>query len=123
MRKLRKIIILIMKLATNGEWCSNFCPFHFYRDVKLICRDILCTLYLKLLKMTSRNLFSIILKLFGLYFFRDIFLSIPQLLSVIYMFKTGESLIAIWTLTQLPGRTCRIFSLKFLNRPIYLFHT
>ncbi|HVY76330.1 MAG TPA: hypothetical protein VG890_15985 [Puia sp.] len=48
--------------------------------------------------MTLRTLFSIILKLFGLYFLRDIFISIPELLSVILFFKTGQTTEALWTM-------------------------
>jgi len=48
--------------------------------------------------MTPRNLFSIVLKILGLFFIRDLFMSLPQLLSVILYFKTGQTEEALWTL-------------------------
>lgn len=48
--------------------------------------------------MTPRTLFTVILKIFGLYFIRDIFLSIPQFLSVILFFKIGSTIDAVWAL-------------------------
>jgi|SRR5450432_540332 hypothetical protein len=48
--------------------------------------------------MTPRNLFNIVLKILGLFFIRDLFMSLPQLLSVILYFKTGQTEEALWTL-------------------------
>jgi hypothetical protein len=48
--------------------------------------------------MTPKTLFTIILKIIGLFFIRDLLLSIPQLLSFILYLKNGETLVAVWNL-------------------------
>jgi hypothetical protein len=61
--------------------------------------------------MTIRTLFSIILKVLGIFFIRDILTLIPQLLSVfLYMTKAEGAIEAIWTLLS----TVLIFSVYSL---------
>ncbi len=48
--------------------------------------------------MTPKTLFTIILRIIGLFFIRDLLLSIPQLLSFILYLKNGEALEAVWNL-------------------------
>src|SRR5450432_3459101 len=48
--------------------------------------------------MTPKTLFTIILKIIGLFFIRDLLLSIPQLLSFILYLKNRETLVAVWNL-------------------------
>lgn len=49
--------------------------------------------------MTAKNLFTIILKILGLYFIKDIVALVPQLLSVILYLTKGETISeAIWIL-------------------------
>jgi hypothetical protein len=48
--------------------------------------------------MTPKTLFTIILKIIGLFFIRDLLLSLPQLLSFILFLKNGETLEAVWNL-------------------------
>jgi len=48
--------------------------------------------------MTPRNLFLIIIKLFGLYFIRELFISSTQLLPVVLYYKSGHNVEAIWSL-------------------------
>jgi hypothetical protein len=48
--------------------------------------------------MTPKTLFTIILKIIGLYFIRNLLLTIPQLLSVILYLKNGQTLEAVWNL-------------------------
>ena len=50
--------------------------------------------------MTPRNLFNLVLKIFGLYFIRDLFLTISPLLSAIYLFKNGQAEDAVWTIVS-----------------------
>jgi hypothetical protein len=48
--------------------------------------------------MTPKTFFTIILKIIGLFFIRDLLLSLPQLVSFILYLKNGETLEAVWNL-------------------------